>query len=298
MKSGSSYISRVLRNYFGIDELLSFPRQIDFNAEHNFTPWLVAATRGRSFCFNFHMQPYPSNMEVVAQEGVALRGLWRNLGDMVVSWDDHVVGDNEGGITFCVLDQERFKAMPAHARFTFLIDSVVPWYLNFYLRWHRAGLVLYPYEQMLLDRYGFFVELLTPLLTHPPIESLLNAALSGGARSSDRFNVGRVGRSTDKLDDANKRQLENKILNHPDSDQLEILLWELPWDVPALQPHGPLDGQVVKPEGEEQPYFVSRGIAYPIGRASWIGGRSGGRRTPRAVAADALADYPRGATLL
>ena len=298
MKSGSSYIGRVIRSYFGIDEELTFPPQIDFNAEHNLTPWLVAVLRGRSFCFNFHMLPHVSNMAIVAQEQIALRGLWRNLGDMVVSWDDHIIGDNEGGVSFFVLDHARFKALPAPARFTFIIDSIVPWYLNFYLRWHRVGLILHPYEQMLRDRPAFFNELLAPLLTHPPVEALLAQALAGGPRSPDRFNVGRAGRSVEKLDDANKRRLEDKILTHPDSDQLEILLWELPWDVPALAPHGPLDGQVVQPEGDEQAYFVSRGRAYPIGRRSWLTGRVGDRRIPRVVAPADLAAFPAGAALV
>jgi hypothetical protein len=298
MKSGSSYVGRVLRSYFGIEEALRFPHQIDFNAEHNLTPWMIATLRNRGFCFNFHMLPHVSNMEVVAEERIALLGLWRNIGDMVVSWDDHVVGDNQGGVNFFVLDQERFKALPSSARFTFIIDTIVPWYLNFYLRWHKANLTLNPYEQMLLDRKEFFREMLAPLLIHPPLEKQLDGALGGGPRSGDRFNVGRQGRSAEKIDDANKRLLESKILRHPDADQLEVLLWELPWDVPALEPRGPLDGRVVRAATDETAFFVSRGRAYPIARGTWLRGRTGERRTAQ-IADDALlAALPRGAALV
>jgi hypothetical protein len=298
MKSGSSFIGRVIRNYFGIEELLTFPRQIDFNAEHNLTPWMVAVLRGRGFCFNYHMWPHESNMDVVAAEGIALLGLWRNLGDMLISWDDHLVTDNQGGITFFVMDRERFKALPPNARYTFLIDTVIPWYIGFYLRWHQVGLALHPYEQMLLDQRGFFVELIAPLLTHPPLDDVLDAALGGPAHGGDRFNVGRAGRSAQKLDDASKRPLEDKLLTHPDREQLEILLWELPWSVPALEPHGPLDGQVVKTATDETPSFVSRGTRYPIARPSWLLGRTGERRTPRVVDAAVLGALPSGQPLL
>ena len=35
-----------------------------------------------------------------------------------------------------------------------MIDTLMPWYLAFYLRWRSVDMVLHPYEQMLLDQQG------------------------------------------------------------------------------------------------------------------------------------------------
>lgn len=297
-KSGSSYVGRVMRSYFGIPEALTFPRQIDFDAAHNLSLWMIMAVRGQPFCFNFHMLPHVSNLEIAAQERIMIVGQWRNLGDMLVSLDDHILADQSPGAQVFILDLDRFKRLAPDARMTFLIDTIVPWYLNFYLRWRNVNLTLHPYEQMLLDRRDYFRGLIAPLLSHPPLEERLDEALGGEPRPMDRFNVGRRGRSAEQICAANKRRLEDRILMHPDIDQLEILLWELPWDVPALAPAGPLDGQVVRTAADDTPYFVSRRHAYPIARPTWLLGRVGERRTPRIVTDAELAEVPRGTALL
>ena len=298
MKSGSTFVGHVLARYFGVPETITVPPKVDFDAEHNLTPWLYLALRGKSFCFNFHMLPHRSNVLTAQGENIALVGLWRNIADMIVSHDDHQSRKGENGPGFFIHDHEKFRRLDPHARLTFLIDVIAPWYLTFYLRWRVVNMALHPYEQMLLDQRAFFVELLAGLLTHPPIDELLDASLAKPPGSNDRFNVGRVGRSATKLDDDLKRRLEERILEHPDIAQLEVLLWELPWAVPALEPRMPLDGRVVRTAANEQPYFLSRGRAYPIERPSWLLTRYGERRTARVVDAAELARYPLGEPLL
>ena len=113
-----------------------------------------------------------------------------------------------------------------------------------------------------------------------------------------RFNVGLAGRSAAKFDDVNKRRLEEQLLNHPDVDQLEILLWELPWEVPALAPRSALDGQVVQAEGDATPFFVSRGVAHAIERPSWLSCRVGERRIPKPVSPAELRALPVGEAMI
>ncbi len=291
MKSGSTYVSHVLARYFGVRDGILGPTMLDWDAEHNLTPWLFIALRGQSFCFNFHMLPHRTNVVTAQDEGIAIVALWRNIADMIVSFDDYTKQDGVKGPGIFVCDENKYLAMEDHARLAFLIDVIAPWYITFYLRWRSVNVALHPYEQMLLDKRAFFVDVLSDLLTHPPIDELLDASLAGRSQRSDRINVGRVGRGAERLDESLKRRLEERMLEHPDVAQLEILLWELPWEVPALAPVLPLDGSVVRTEADARPFFLSRGRAYPIERPSWLLTRFGERRTPRVIDPAELARY-------
>jgi len=298
MKSASTYAGNVIRHYFQILEPPELAH-VDFSVEHNITPWLLHDVRGRSFCFNFHMLPHASNLVVARQESIAIVVLWRSLGDMIVSWDDHQFGPEAGNAAhFFVLDHDRYRAAEPAARYTFLIDTIVPWYLEFYARWRQCDVVLHPYEQLIADERGYFYDILVGLLGKPPNAEFLDATLETKPGTVSRFNVGRIGRSAEKFSDDVKRRLEQKILEHPDREQLEILLWELPWAVPALRSDRPLDGSVVRVAGDPTPYFLSGGRAHPIPRASWLASRFGERRIPRLVDRAELDRYDRADPLI
>jgi hypothetical protein len=298
MKSASTYASNALRQYFQTHDPPELTH-VPFLTEHNISPWLIHDVRGRSFCFNFHMMPHESNLIAASEEGIAVVVLWRNIADMLVSYDDHQFGDEAGNAAlFFVMDHARYCALDAQARYTFLVDTLAPWYIAFYARWRSCNVVLHPYEQLLLDRRGYFYDILVELLGHPPVDEYLSATLETKPGTVSRFNVGRAGRSAERFSDAVKRRLEDKILSHPDREQLEILLWELPWEVPALKSDRPLDGKVVRVTGEPVPFFVSSGRAHPIHRASWLASRFGDRRFPVPVTSLELADYLPGEPLI
>lgn len=209
--------------------------------------------------------------------------------------DDHQFSEGGTGAIFFVLDPARYRALPPQERYRFIIDTVVPWYLGFYLRWRRLDMVLHSYEQMVIDPHSYFVEILTGIRQGAPLdEGHLDAALSIDPSLVGRFNVGKVGRSAEKFDDATKRRLEKKILSHPDREQLEILLWELPWEATLLKRRSPLDGSVVRAEGSERAHFITSGRAHPIDRPAWLLSRAGGRRLPRTIAEAELRAFPIG----
>ena len=299
MKSASTYTANLLRVYYGIDDDVPELAHVDFSAEHNLTPWLCYDVRGRAFCFNFHMLPHASNLVAAEHERIELVALWRNLGDMILSMDDHQFTEGGNAPALFMLDADRYRALPAQARYAFMIDTLMPWYLAFYLRWRSVDMILRPYEQMLLDRRGYYMDMLTGILkdVQPDLRRLDEVLEIRPGRVS-RFNVGIAGRSADKFGDAAKRRLEDRLLSHPDLEQLEILLWELPWAVPALERRSPLDGQVVQVAGEGIPFFVSRGVTHPILRRAWLRCRVGERRVPKLVRKGVLSRLPVGAPLL
>lgn len=277
MKSGSTYVSHVLCRYF--ETSAPVDALIDWYAEHNLLGWVVQM-RNTNYCFNLHLLPHMSNVGIAEHEGVSIVVIWRNLGDMLLSYDEHIRRHPKSTSMIFIQNHEKYAAMPAAERHTFMIDTVAPWYLGFYLRWRSHGMTLHPYEQMLLEEEAYFARLIAELTGRPADEARLRASLAPEPTEGDRFNVGRVGRSAEQFSDAAKRQLEDKIFTHPDRAQLEVLLWELPWEVPRLERRSPLDGRVVVRASDHVPYFVSRGTAYPIRQASWLLSRSGARRTP------------------
>jgi hypothetical protein len=293
MKSGSTFVAHVLERYFGVEHP---DAQIDWSAEHNLSPW-IWQVRGIGFCTNFHMLPHPMNLVIAQQEAVQITVIWRNLGDMLLSYDNHVATSGDRPSMCFVLDPERYARMNDSDRRLFLIDTVAPWYIGFYLRWQQAGGRMHAYEVMLEDQLTYFAEIVAGLTGALPDFARLQAALAPPPGAGDRFNVGRAGRSAELFDDRAKRALEDKIFSHPDFEQLEILLWELPWDVPRLEPRKPLDGAVVRRD-DGQAFFISRGVAHPIARKSWILGRTGARRLPPPVSAAELAAYPIGETII
>lgn len=295
MKSAGTYVSVTLCMYVGFDQpdLTAF----DWDKEHSIDAGLADQLRGRSFCMNFHMLPSRSNLEACVREKIKLVGLWRNLGDMLVSLDEHLFREGviHGPFGFSVVQAGKYTGMDERNRYAFLIDAVLPWYLGFYLRWRHAGLTLRPYEHMVDDVPGFFTELLSETFGHTAVPQRLAGVLHAqpGER---RLNVGRVGRSAERFDDAVKRRLEERILAHPERAQFEVLLWELPWDVPALTATSPLDGRVVRTASDATPRFVSRGVAYPV-RPGWLASRFGARRAPELIPDEALGNITPGETL-
>ncbi len=286
-KSGSTFISHLLGRYFDT-ETPNIGMPLEAN-HHNLTTQVVENLRGHSFSFNLHMEATYDNLRAASDEEILLIGTWRNLGDLMVSLDDHYFRepDAAGTIAF-VRDWARYRTLDRQARYAYLIEYLVPWYVNFYLRWRSVNLLFAVYEQMLLDPVGFFSEVvqLSGLLDLDRLRHLLDTETGVGQRR----NIGVAGRSAELFSDENKRRLEQKLIVHPDSAQLEVLLWELPWDVPGFAP-GPLEGRMVQViEMPSAFFFVSRGVRYPIERSFWMAARFGERRTPVPVhAADLTA---------
>jgi hypothetical protein len=293
-KSGSTYVANVIAEYFGAFILVSDQQ---FDGDHNITHFLADELRGRPCCFNFHMLPYTMNLLLAREERILLLAVWRNIGDMLLSIDEHALRQGGNGPAFYTSDLEYYRALPQEQRHLIRLDIMLSWYLRFYLMWRATNLALHPYEQMLIEKKPFFERILEPIVGQID-DAKLNESLAGRpAGNANRLNVGQAGRSAEQLSDTVKRELEARILRHPDVAQLEILLWELPWSVPALEMQHQLDGQVITASGTDEAHFVSRGRRYPISRPTWLESRTGERRTPKIVDARELEGLPSGAPL-
>ena len=292
MKSGSTYVAQVLLRYLGIaDGNASLP--VYWPAEQNLSRELLTPLADRSFVLQMHLRPHPPNLALLREFETALLLQWRNLGDALVSFDDHVRAYSEFQPVCYIHDRAAYLALEDQARYTFLIRNALPWYLAFYLSWRRLHARFGSYERMAADPAEFFRETLAELGIAVDEGRLTDAlAVRGG---SDRFNVGRVGRSAERFAPETKRLLERTVLEYVPADELDVLLWELPWDVPALAPRSEHDGAIVGVAGDERRYFVSRGVRRWIASPAWIASRWKLRDEPqRIIAPHALAELADG----
>jgi hypothetical protein len=271
MKSASTFVAETLRRYFGADvsnrEIVGYY----FPAEQNLTSDLLDQLEGRSFSINLHLRPYPHNLESLRRRAIGVAVLWRNLGDLVVSFDDHVRNESDLNPIFYIADRARYLALPPHERYTYLIDSLVPWNLGFYLAWRRQGVTLHPYERLVESPFDYLSAILRELGHEPDAARLHEAIPRDGA--SVRLNVGSAGRAAGLFTETNRRHLERMVLDHPQRHELEVLLWELPWDVPVLGPAGPHDGALVR-GADGTVYFVSRGVRRRVSGETWLRSRA------------------------
>jgi len=292
MKSGSTYVADLLRRYLGAERSNHDVRDYDWLAEHDLTDAFVAQMRGTTFAVNLHLLPHASNLAAFERESSVPVVLWRNLADVIVSFDDHVRGESHVNPVFYFADRDAYLALPPHERYAYLIDAIVPCHLRFYLAWRRRGAVMHAYEQLAASPDAFVREILAELGAAAD-EERLAAALPVPA--GVRFNVGRAGRAADAFSPANRRRLEEIVRAHPQRGELEILLWELPWEAEGLRtPGSPYDGRVIT-DGTAA-YFVSGGGCRRAAEA-WLRSRTPRFRRAEPVPPEAVAALPAGPVL-
>ncbi|MGA2186418.1 MAG: hypothetical protein ABSH47_25665 [Bryobacteraceae bacterium] len=197
--------------------------------EQNLYPWHFTEELGSRFVLHLHIKPYPPHLDLIGQHRMKVVYHWRNLGDTVISFDDHVLREHWQN-PICFIDNDAdYRAMSRDARHRYLIQHGLPWYIAFHLAWKRVGdpewLVRCTYEDMVRDENAFFAGIITALGVECDIERL-KGVLDTHVHDA-RFNVGVVGRSIENLSEDNKMLLERMLIEHP--QDLSELLHELPW---------------------------------------------------------------------
>jgi hypothetical protein len=293
MKCASTYAAHIIARYLGTDvPAVTY----DWLAEQNLTRELRDQVRGRPFVLSLHMRPHAGNLAALNADEIRVCLLWRNVADIVVSFDDHAPRYGAHNPVFYV-DHDTFLKAPRRQRYRHAIDRLVPWSLDYYLHWRGLpDLCLHPYEMMVADPAAYFRLLLWQMGVAIDEARLRDVLLDVPAAS--RFNVGVVGRSAERFDDELKQRVERHIVEHPQFDQLEVLLWELPWEPREIPRVSSLDGTTVRCDGDPVTYFVSRGVRHPVSR-SWLASRGKpALREAATVDPRALAELELGASLL
>ena len=199
MKSGSTFVATVLRRYFDVAEY-RFGELAYAAWENNLDDRILDVVGGDPCVLKFHLKADPQNLLALRSNGIVPLVLHRNLADTIVSFDDHL--RMRGGANRFGIDVPVYRSLSERARYRFLIENVLPWFVGFYVGWRKVGVAL--------DRTKLSAALDAPML----------------AGESNR-NVGRIGRSIEAFDDTTKALLETVVRRH--FEPLEELIDELPW---------------------------------------------------------------------
>jgi hypothetical protein len=223
-KSGSTYTWLVLTKYFGTEELT--PGALFRGTQPLLDDWALERLRDCAYVAHMHLSPNAFNVRAIAVESIVPVVLWRNLGDSIVSNDEHfrkiqsVAPDDDG---------ESYFAMDRQARYQFLIRFRLAEYISFYLGWRRAGEPIFRFEEMLADEATFFSRIIMRI-DGAVDEKRLHAARAAAAsesRSRQNKNVGKIGRSVELFSGETKALLEQTLRAY--YTPLDDLIGELPW---------------------------------------------------------------------
>ncbi len=228
-KSGSTFTRLVLERYFETGE--AGHAGFNFESEQNLDSMTMDRIRGHAYVLQMHIRPYESNISAIKTENMSLAVSWRNIGDAIVSLDDHVRKEGLGPSYLAYMDDATYLALEQQQRFGFLIRYVAPWYVNFFFGWRARQVPFFHYELLAENAREYYSQLIKCLDGHVDQERLDKVLASSGTFGNDRRNVGRVGRSAEFFSDDTKDLLESVLRSHV--YDVSDLIAEYPWNKQA-----------------------------------------------------------------
>ncbi|MEX2577163.1 MAG: sulfotransferase domain-containing protein [Halofilum sp. (in: g-proteobacteria)] len=222
-KSGSTFLLAALEEVTGYqqakliyswartDHELYLPRLLDAQFRHTVT--------------RHHLRASGPNIELLERFRIKPVVLVRNLYDAAVSVRDHL--EKEGHHNFPALHApNEFSQMQRHEQLEFVIDHVMPWYIQFYASWYGpwiAGdmdMLWLRYEELIEDWSSGVLQ----VLEFYGLESnraAITKAIEESYRSdlvTKRFNQVVVGRGLDELTEAQRKRIRKLASYHSGVD--------------------------------------------------------------------------------
>lgn len=104
-----------------------------------------------------HMRHSKYNAKVLDRFGIKPVILTRNIFDSVVSMRDHILREpNVVWWPMAAIDADSFKEMDSEMQIDFVIDHIVPWYINFYVTWdtvyQESGVLWITYKELMSNK--------------------------------------------------------------------------------------------------------------------------------------------------
>lgn len=169
---------------------------------------LVSQDRPRGFVMQHHVRHSKETERLIEQFELVPVVLVRSLFDIVVSLSDHLMRDaSEGGGVFMSMAyaDERVREWAPEQRSAFIVDLAIPWFVNFYVGWHRRPNTLFvSYDELTADP----ADVLRRVLEAGHISrnrEMYQSAIETVAGGFTRRNVGVGGRGADLPEELKER---------------------------------------------------------------------------------------------
>lgn len=130
-KSGSTFIANSIANITNF-EFIQFQSKRATN-DHNIDPNILYFNLNKSTITQLHLKPNILNKDILLESNIKVVFLYRGILDSLRSFNNHILSENDQWFMFTA--SKDYKYWSAQKQFDFLIDMVLPWYINFLSSW-------------------------------------------------------------------------------------------------------------------------------------------------------------------
>ena len=216
-KSGSPYASRLLECLTGFRSYaLAFA--YGRNEQEISWPRLMPSLRRDALFVQQHIRASKITLDALDIFHVTPIVQIRNIFDIIMSLRDHLAcGEFEGPMAYV---DARFLRQSPDEQLDFIIDLMIPWYVNFFVSWSEAesslGVRLFwlRYEELT----AVPVAVLTRLCEHIGLDTdcrQIEVAMADAAAKPTRFNQGIIGRGEAGLSESQKNRVRAQAAHYP-----------------------------------------------------------------------------------
>jgi hypothetical protein len=197
-KSGSTWLTSIFKDVLKWRKVALVPSFDRREQELDLSPLLARGTTGPVLTPHQHCRYSSYTHQVIDALDTKVILQVRDLFDTIVSLYDHIT-DDETSIPSGFMTRQIWDALDQNARWSFIVDLIVPWYFNFYCGWVTSSLYaetrikMVTYNELRNDTLGTVSSLLDYCGEHRESEHI-QAALDCQATRKNRLNKGLIGR--------------------------------------------------------------------------------------------------------
>ena len=155
-KSGSTYLLQLLSSMLGYDIkifIAAFDRTEQDVFEEAILKW-----KNKNTVTHQHTRCTSNTRRILDKHHIKPLILTRNLFDSVISMRNHMINEPDHSWWPMAYVDHNFYALSIEEQHDFVIDLIVPWYINFYVSWKRHPendkLLWISYDELMNDKLG------------------------------------------------------------------------------------------------------------------------------------------------
>lgn len=153
-KSGSTYLLRILEQILGY-EVRIFIAAYDRTEQDIFEPKIINNLKINTVTHQ-HTRCTDNNIRLLKKYDIKPVILTRNLFDSVISMRNHMIQEPENSWWPMGYIDANFYELTIEKQYDFIIDLLLPWYINFYVSWEhyaeKEGLLWITYEELFSEK--------------------------------------------------------------------------------------------------------------------------------------------------
>lgn len=155
-KSGSTYLLRLLEDLLGY-EVQIFIAAFDRTEQDIFEPRILNNLKINTVTHQ-HTRCTDNNTRLLKKHQIKPVILTRNIFDSVISMRNHMLQEPENSWWPMGYIDHNFYELSIEKQYDFVIDLIIPWYINFYVSWERfedqESLLWITYDELFSDKVG------------------------------------------------------------------------------------------------------------------------------------------------